>query len=67
MEHVWIFIEHFGFLKYYCSVSQKLMQEKKHCEDRVPLTFHNTSGNLAGQRLTATTKGFVPLIFTYEQ
>lgn len=37
---------------------------KKHCEDAVPLTFHTMSGNCAGQKVTATTEGLVPLIFT---
>lgn len=43
---------------------RKINISKKHHEDTVPLTFHTTSVNPTGQRLAATTKGLVPLIFT---
>lgn len=43
---------------------RKINISKKLREDTVPLTFHTTSVNPAGQRLAVTTKGLVPLIFT---
>lgn len=43
---------------------RKINTSKKLREDTVPLTFHATSVNPAGQRLAVTTKGLVPLIFT---